>query len=128
MSRTLLLALLLGLSASANAQFASDGVPSRVGVEPALVMAQEAKSGGQADLVATWEGTPQWLEGVSFTGSAFGGGAFYGRNWFSGSSIEASGDVPVEIVFSTSETTLGRVWRRDGNYSDAGVGTFRGAA
>ncbi len=124
----LLVSLVAGLSPAAHAQFASDAPPTRIGVEPAIVATPEAKSGGQADLTATWSGPSQWLEGVPFAGSAFGGGAFYGRNWFSGSSIEASGDVPVEIVFDRGMSSAARVFRRESGYTNAGVGTFDGAA
>ena len=86
--------------------------------------------GGDAavDLTWTWTNDPRWLDGVDFGGDALNGGVFYGRNWFMGSTIAAEADIPIEIRFSTGETTLARVFRRDLGYADGGVGTFQGSA
>ena len=126
--RRLLLPFLVLLAAPAGAQFASDAPPGGVAVEPVITRESEAKGGDAPDLVATWEGDPQWLVGVRFSGPAFDGGAYYGRDWFTGSTVQREDDVPVEIVFDQNLETQARVWRRDQGYQDGGTGVFRGAA
>ena len=128
-----LLALLVPLAALAQdapglASDAPRGARAATEPDPTALRAKGRAGDDGGDLTAAWLGTPQWLEGVPFSGSAFDGGAYYGRDWFSGSSVSAFSDVPVEIVLDEAVTTLGRIWRRDRGYADDGVGSFRGAA
>ena len=74
-----------------------------------------------------WTGEPRWLEGRAVdNGETFFDSVVRGRYFF-GSSVGPDGDVPVEIAFSASETTLAQTFRRDLDYAAAGVGTFPGA-
>lgn len=82
----------------------------------------------EADLTWRWFGDPRWIEGRSFNdGETFSNGITRGR-FFTGSAIGPEGDIPVEIVFSSTETSLVQTFRRDLSYESAGVGTFPGAA
>ncbi|MEM1056868.1 MAG: choice-of-anchor B family protein [Bacteroidota bacterium] len=123
----LLLAAMVAVPAFAQG-FASDTPPARGETEPVVTAAAAAKTGAASDLSVSWNTPPQWLEGVAFAGSGFNGGAYYGRNWFAGSTITATEDVPIEIVFDRFDTSSARVWRRDQGYANGGVGTFNGAA
>lgn len=128
MLRAFLLAALAAAASPLSAQgFASDVPPTTVGIEPVRTLAK-AGALDTPDLHAEWSGGVQWLEGVSFSGMAFGGGLYYGRNWFAGSTVAVEADVPVEIVFDAGLSTVARVWRRDQGYANAGTGHFRGAA
>ncbi|HIL58946.1 MAG TPA: hypothetical protein EYG39_13685, partial [Rhodothermales bacterium] len=128
MLRAFLLAALAAAASPLSAQgFASDVPPTTVGIEPVRTMAK-AGALDTPDLRAEWSGGVQWLEGVAFSGMAFGGGLYYGRNWFAGSTVAVEADVPVEIVFDAGLSTVARVWRRDQGYANAGTGHFRGAA
>lgn len=75
----------------------------------------------------TWTPEPRWLGGVNFGLGSFDGGLDYGSN-FLGSSLGPTDAFPVDIVFDKTLPTAARVFRRDQNYADGGVGTFQGAA
>ncbi|MEM6326557.1 MAG: choice-of-anchor B family protein [Bacteroidota bacterium] len=129
MRLALVLFAVLAVPAAVSQSLASDALRSQPTAEPALSLAAAEKGGDtEADLIATLDSSPQWLEGVPFSGRAFGGGVYYGRDWFMGSTVDPSDDVPVEIVLDRFETSNARVFRRDLSYQDGGVGVFRGAA
>ena len=65
-----------------------------------------------------WEGSERWLTGVNWGGSALGGGADVGPNFF-GSSLGGADLKTVEIRFSNTNTQKGYRYLRGGdpNYS-----------
>ena len=75
----------------------------------------------------TWSPDPRWLGGVGFGLGSFDGGLDYGYNFF-GSSLGPADVFPVDIIFDPTASTKARVFRRDLNYADGGVGTFQGEA
>ena len=81
----------------------------------------------EPDLYWAWEPEPRWLSGVDW-----GGQTFYGYIGFSeiflGSSLSADDAIDVEIRFDSNETTFCQTYRRDLDYSAAGVGVFGGSA
>ena len=84
----------------------------------------------EPELEATWEGVPRWMSGISHSGGeTFFGSMGKGKYFFTGgsSSISDTDYVPVELRFSTSESTLCQTFRRPG-YTAAGVGVFPGTA
>ena len=119
-------ALLACFAASPSAQPADLGWASPAPLEADASSLPLAQDGD--DPAWTWSGNPQWLDGVSFGYSSFGGGLDYGSRYFLGSSLDDTEFVPVEIVFDKAVVTNARVFRRDRSYADGGVGTFWGAA
>ncbi len=118
-----LAALVLG-SASAFAQ-----------LDPALTRAPQAESwaapaiartGDEADLTWRWDNDPRWMRGRDVGGETFFGSVSRGR-YLAGSAIGPDGDVPIEIVLSSQETTLAQTFRADLGWEATGVGTFPGA-
>ncbi len=86
-----------------------------------------ARSGDEADLTWRWDNGPRWMSGRSFNGAeTFFESVARGR-YFRGSTIGPDGDVSIEIVLSSSETTLAQVFRADQSWTSVGVGTFPGA-
>ncbi|MBT6711707.1 MAG: choice-of-anchor B family protein, partial [Candidatus Marinimicrobia bacterium] len=81
----------------------------------------------EPDLYWAWEPDSRWLSGVDW-----GGQTFYGyiglSEIFLGSSLSADDAIDVEIRFDSNETTFCQTYRRDLDYSAAGVGVFRGSA
>jgi len=82
---------------------------------------------GEPDLYWEWEPEPRWLSGVDWDGHTFYGYIVIGEN-FSGSSFSVDDAIDVEIRFDSNETTFCQTYRRDLDYSAAGVGVFRGSA
>jgi len=82
---------------------------------------------GDPDLYWEWEPEPRWLSGVDWGGQTFHGYIGFGEN-FLGSSVSADDAIDVEIRFDSNETTFCQTYRRDLDYSAAGVGIFRGSA
>ncbi len=67
------------------------------------------------------------MNGLAFTnGETFFDSIARGR-YLAGSTIGPDGDVSIDIVLSTEETSLAQVFRRDQGWAAAGVGTFPGA-
>ena len=122
MIRLATLAVLLGVLASPLSLAQS---ASRNAVREALIGANERAAAD--DPVWSWSPAPRWLGGVNFGLSSFEGGLDYGYNFF-GSSVDASGVFPVDLVFDPSTSSAVRVFRRDLGYADDGVGTIRAAA
>ena len=94
--------------------------------------AVRTRGGTEADLYWEWTGEPRWMTGLDFGLETFFGSLGRAR-YVVGSTVGPGGDAPVDIVFSSAETTLGPTWRRDGGefevpYSYGGVGAFPGAA
>jgi choice-of-anchor B domain-containing protein len=121
----LLATLILG-SGSAFAQLdpALTEAPQRLKAEFAT---SAVRSGAEADLTWQWDNEPRWMRGREiFVGEVFFNSIVRGRH-FAGSTIGPDGDVPIDIVLSTAETTLAQVFRRDEGWTAAGVGTFPGA-
>lgn len=85
-----------------------------------------ARSGGEADLVWQWDNDPRWMRGRDHDAEVFFESIDRGR-YFRGSTIGPDGDVPIEIVLSTEETTLAQTFRADMSWGPVGVGTFPGA-
>ncbi len=79
------------------------------------------------DLGVTWDGATVWMTGVNWGGEAFNNSIAIGPNFFS-STLGPEDYVPVDIIFSSSTTTLCQTFRRDNSYNPGGVGTFPGAA
>lgn len=73
-----------------------------------------------------WSGGDRWASGVNWGAEAFFGSLSKGKDFF-GSNLGDNDYVPVEIRFSSSETTLCQTFRRPG-YAAAGVGEFPGSA
>ncbi len=82
---------------------------------------------GDPELYWGWEPEPRWLSGVDWGGDTFYGFIGFGEN-FLGSSLSADDAIDVEIRFDSNETTFCQTYRRDLDYSAAGVGVFRGSA
>lgn len=82
---------------------------------------------GDPELYWEWQPEPRWLSGVDWGGNTFYGYIGFGEN-FLGSSLSADDVIDVEIRFDSNETTLCQTYRRDLDYSAAGVGVFRGSA
>jgi choice-of-anchor B domain-containing protein len=82
---------------------------------------------GDPELYWEWEPEPRWLSGVDWDGHTFYGYIVIGEN-FSGSSFSVDDAIDVEIRFDSNETTFCQTYRRDLDYSAAGVGVFRGSA
>jgi len=82
---------------------------------------------GDPELYWEWQPEPRWLSGVDWGGNTFYGYIGFGEN-FLGSSLSADDLIDVEIRFDSNETTLCQTYRRDLDYSAAGVGVFRGSA
>ncbi len=82
---------------------------------------------GDPELYWEWEPEPRWLSGVDWDGHTFHGYIGIGEN-FSESSLSPDDAIDVEIRFDSNETTLCQTYRRDLDYSAAGVGVFRGSA
>ena len=81
----------------------------------------------EPDLYWAWEPEPRWLSGVDWGGQTFYGYIGLSEN-FLGSSLSADDAIDVEIRFDSNETTFCQTYRRDLDYSAAGVGVFRGSA
>ncbi len=117
-------ALLLALgSASALAQ-----------PDPALARAAhfegyapDARNGGEADLAWRWTGDPRWMRGRAFSGGEVFFESIARGRYFRGSTVGPDGDVSIDIVLTTGETSLAQVFRADDGWGPAGVGTFPGA-
>ena len=83
---------------------------------------------GDSGLYWVWEPEPRWLSGVDWNGGdTFHGSIGFGEN-FLGASVSTDDAIDVEIRFDSNETTLCQTYRRDLDYSAAGVGVFRGSA
>ena len=106
-------------------------------VDPALTQAPQhlrqdfptvtVERGAEAELTWYWTGEPRWMNGVAFTsGETFFNSIARGR-YLTGSAVGPDGDMPIDIVLSTEETTLAQVFRRDQGWAPVGVGTFPGA-
>ncbi len=88
---------------------------------------QAAAIPNDADVVAEWIGAVPWPVGVGWGGETYFGSISRGSLFF-GSTI-ANGDLyPVDLVISTTDTSLCQTFRRDLGYVASGVGTFPGAA
>ncbi|WP_412068537.1 LVIVD repeat-containing protein [Rubrivirga sp. IMCC43871] len=81
----------------------------------------------QPDLAWAWSPEPRWLDGVPANRTYFDGGLDYGAN-FVFSTVDDADVPPVEIVFDTAVTTLGRAFDYRAGLGDLGVGRFPGAA
>ena len=81
----------------------------------------------EPDIEATWTGVPRWMDGISHSGGETFFGSIGKGEYFFGSSLSDTDYVPVELRFSTSESTLCQTFRRPG-YAAAGVGIFPGTA
>jgi choice-of-anchor B domain-containing protein len=82
---------------------------------------------GDPELYWEWEPEPRWLSGVDWDGKTFNGSIGFSEN-FLGSSLSADDAVDVEIRFDSNDTTFCQTYRRDLDYTAAGVGIFRGSA
>jgi len=82
---------------------------------------------GDPDLYWKWEPEPRWLSGVDWDGKTFNGSIGFSEN-FLGSALSAGDAVDVEIRFDSNDTTFCQTYRRDLDYTAAGVGIFRGSA
>ena len=104
------------------ARFASDVLP-----EPAET--PDATRGGEPGLATEWVGPPQWLTGFNIGGTALNGSIDRGRNFILvNSTVTEAGDVPVEIRFDSTETTLAGRYTLGGQLAWAGTGVVRGSA
>lgn len=80
------------------------------------------------DLEAEFQSAVAWMSGYAFSaGQAFGNSVAKAVDVF-GSNLDVHDYVPVEIRFSSTETTLCQTFRRDQSYNSAGVGLFPGTA
>jgi choice-of-anchor B domain-containing protein len=114
----------LAAGAAAQVSPASSGVEGLVGLRTPPPSRAEA-----SDLAAIWTGAPRWLTGVDWQGEAFFGGLARGRNFlFASSTIGPEGDVPVEIRFDSTETTLTGIFLCCSGGSPSLPGVFRGSA
>lgn len=80
------------------------------------------------DIEASFVSSLPWLTGVNFGGVTFNGSIVVGGFW--GTNVVEDDLVPVEIRFSSTESTLCQTFQRDPTptYSAAGVGVFPGTA
>ncbi len=79
------------------------------------------------DIDATFSSTSPWLSGVNWGGLTFGGSIGPGQSFF-GSSLTDADLIPVQIIFSNTDSTLCQTFRRDLGYASNGVGVFPGTA
>ncbi len=79
------------------------------------------------DIEVTFTSASPWLSGVNHGASSFGGSLGSGQNFF-GSSLTDADLIPVQIIFSNSDSTLCQTFRRDLGYASNGVGVFPGTA
>lgn len=85
----------------------------------------------QADpeMEATWVGTTRWMRGINRVGGeSFFGSWSKGINFLGGSSLTSSQYVPVELRFTSNDSSFCRTFRRDLGYASSGVGVFPGSA
>jgi len=84
----------------------------------------------EPEIEATWVGSPRWMRGINWGGETFFASMGKRQYFFptgGGTTLDDADYVPVELRFSTSESTLCQTFRRPG-YAAAGVGVFPGTA
>ena len=86
-----------------------------------------ASTGSAFELEAEFVCASSWLSGINWGGVTFNGSLSKGADFF-GSSLTDADLVPVEIIFSNTDSTLCQTFRRDLGYASAGVGVFPGTA
>ncbi|MGH8014850.1 MAG: hypothetical protein ACREBV_01515, partial [Candidatus Zixiibacteriota bacterium] len=100
-------------------------------VDPKVQINKAAGSAvpGEPDIDAVWTGATQWMSGINWGGSVFGGSIDLAKYFF-GSNVADGDYVPIQIIFQTGvpNQTLCQVFRRDLGYASVGVGTFPGSA
>ncbi len=82
---------------------------------------------GTPDIEASFNSASPWLSGINWGGTTFNGSLSAGKDFF-GSSLTDADLVPVQIIFSNTDSTLCQTFRRDLNYASNGVGVFPGTA